>query len=457
MRLFKAVTLTAILSLLGLQPVIAADADATIVGEEQEESALQQSIRLRERIELISEELARLESEFSPYDYRLQESLQALTDVYLEIGDFQQAGSILERRLQLVRTTEGPASMLQLPIIDELIANDIRLSDWNSVTDRFEFVQFLHSQDDDVDAESRLQAKNDLAMWNLSMVYLLEPPRRIRAFRAARAEIRENTRLAEELYGEDSMESVAWLYQEAVLQYQIAAVLLAEDELGVYARDEILYMEGRSVESYLREGLNLLKRIREIAEEQGNLETVAMAMTYEADFQMLLELGTAARLYRQAMDKFAEAGLSREQVDGFFQRPVILPVPEFHTRLEDAIGNQEAVGFQILTAQDGENSMHLGTFVAWSDSLPYAHRPDLPAAAADLEAALNYDQIEMTFTLNSRGTTRNPKITESTTDSSRYRSNAREALRDMQFRPFFEGGRWRRTENLSISYLILPD
>ena len=456
MQLFKAAILAAILPWLGLQSAKAADAAPP--NEDSTTSALEQSVRLRERIESLNEQLADLESEYGPYDYRLQEPLQGLTAIQIELGDYRAAESILERRLQLVRTTEGPASLLQLPIVNELIDNEIRQSDWRSVTDRFEFVQSLYGQDANADPESLLRAKNDVALWNFANMYLFAPSSRIRAFREARELIRENSRLAEDIYGEDSMELVTWLYQYAVLQYQLVAVLVAEDELGVYARDEILYTEGRSAESYLREGLGLVKRIREIAEGAGDPETEAMAMTYEADYQMLLELGTAARLYSQAMDKFVEAGIDSEQVARFFQRPASLPVAKFYSRLEDAIQYQDESGFQMSPAVNGEPpELHLGTFVAWSHSLPFAQQPDLPAAAADLESVLEYHEIAMSFSLNSRGTTRDPRITDANTERARVRRRARDALRDMQFRPSFENGRWTRTENLSIRYLVLPD
>jgi hypothetical protein len=428
---------------LGLQPVLAAD--GPVADEQPGDSALQQSIRLREQIEQLNEQLADLESEYGPFDFRLLEPLRGLTDIQLDIGDYEQAGSTLERRLQLVRTVEGPASLQQLPIVQQLIANDIRLSDWGSVTDRFEFIRSLYGQDADTDPETTMRVKNDLALWNFANVYLQEPVRRLRIFRQAREAIRENTRAAEDLYGENSMELVTWLYQNAVMQHQ-------------HARDEILLAEGRNAESYQREALNLVKRIRDIAAESGDLEAEAMAMTYEADFQMLLELGTAARLYSQAMDKFIEAGLDSNRVDGFFQRPAILPVAKFYPRLEDAVRSQDEAGFAFLPTPEGEPpAMHLGTFVAWSESLPYSERPELPAAAAELESELEYFEIAMDFTLNSRGTTRNPDITDSNTDRARVRRDARQALRAMQFRPYFEEGRWRPSGDLSIRYLILPD
>ncbi len=457
MLLLRAVSLsTFVMFCMGLQSALAADGPTA--DEQANNSSLQQSIQLREQIDQLNSRLADLESEFGPFDFRLLEPLQDLTAIQLEIGNFEQAGSILERRLQLIRTIEGPASLQQLPVVRELISNDIRLSDWESVSDRFEFIQSLYGQDTELDPETALRVRNDVALWNLANVYLLEPLRRIRAFRQAREVIRENTSFAEDRYGEDSMQLIDWLYQSAVLQYQLIAVLLADDELGVYARDDILLAEGRSAESYQREALNLVKRIRDIAAASGDLEAEAMAMTYEADFQMLLDLGTAARLYRQAMDKFVEAGLDEDRVAAFFQRPVALPVAKFYSRLEDAVRVQDEAGFAVLPTGDAEPpAMHLGTFVAWSESLPILARPDLPDAAAELDSQLEFYEISMEFTLNSRGTTRNPDIKDSTTDFARVRRDARQALRDIQFRPFFEEGRWRRTGELSIRYLILPN
>jgi hypothetical protein len=449
----KAISLAVMLGLVVVAPhAIAADA------ETQSESAIQRSLRLQEQIDLINAEIEALESEFGPYDRSLLESLRSLTDIMLEIEDYEQADDILERRLQLVRVTEGPQSLNQLPLMEELITNDIHRGDWESVTDRFDSLYWLKSQDPEVDPLTILQARDDVIDWQLQAVYLVEKNRRINAFRDARELIRQNTRLAEDTFAQDSLELVYWLYREAVLQSQLLSLLLAEDELGVDARDQILLVETRSAESYLREGLNLVKRIREIAAAAGDLEAEAMAMVYEADFQILLDLGTAPALYREAMDKMLEAGLSQATVDGFFQRPVVLPAPEFHASLADAIAYQDGYGYQLIPGRDGDaDRVHLGTFIAWSDSLPIARRPALPEQARVLDEALQLEELEIEFTLNSRGYTRNPDILEASTEQARIRRKAREALKDVKFRPWFVDGRWQRVRDLRITYQILPD
>jgi len=441
--------------------LIAADAgsgaDATEDGTSLE-SALQESIRLQEQIARINEQLADLETRFGPYDPRLLEPLQALTDTLLQLRDFDEAGSILERRLQLLRTSQGTRSLEQIPVIGELIANDLERRDWESVADRFEFIHLLNEQNAGVPPDVVLASRQDLALWNFAQVYLEPPLQRLRHFQDARELLRDNVEAAEELYGENSLELLPWLYQRAVLQYQLVAVVVADDELGVSARDDILLVEGRSSESYLRQGLNLVNRMQEIARYNGDREAEAMAMILDADFQRLLDLGTAARRYREARDMLVEAGLPENEVEDFFRRPVILPVPHFHSRLSAAVAYQDSNGFRVMTGDDGEVELiDLGTFTAWSESLPFARRPDLPAATDWLDEALNYHELELEFSINSRGYTRNPDILDSSTDSARVRRDTRNALRDMQFRPSFEGDRWRRVDTVRLRYQVLPD
>ena len=101
--------------------------------------------------------------------------------------------------------------------------------------------------------------------------------------------------------------------------------------------------------------------------------------------------------------------------------------------------------------------MHLGTYRAWSDSLPFAVQPPFPQATRELESLLETHQMEIEFSLNSRGYTRNPDILEANTEASRVRRDAREALRVMQFRPWFRDGRWRRVDDLRLTYVIPVD
>lgn len=433
---------------------VTAQAPEEPVDPEPFSSALQESIRLQEEIDRYNSQIADLESELGPFDQNLLESLQGLSGALIDALDFEEANRVLERRLQLIRTLEGPASTSQLPVIEEAIANDIRRQDWDSITDRFEFIFWLKSQAQDIDTAGQLEARELVLLWHLTAVSLDAPVDRIRHLQEAREHLRQGLGLAEDTFAEDSLDLAHWYYREALLKYQVASFLVSEDELGYYAVQDIAQIEARGPSDFMREGLNTVKRIRDIMELRGDPEAEAMAMIYEADFQMIMDLGTAARLYREAMDKLLEAGISSQQIDAFFERPISLPVPQLHTSLADAVAAHDAMGFVAATEEGGMTD--LGRFVAWNESLPFTRRPAIPAAAITAADYIPLHEIVLEFDLNSRGTTRNPTIIESSTDSARVRNEAREAIRDMRFRPRFEDRRWRRMEDLRITYAVPP-
>ncbi len=422
---------------------------------EAEETALQLSIELDQQRSRYDEQIASLESEFGPFDRTLLEPLQGLATLLIEIGDFTQADGILNRRLQLLRTLEGPANLSQIADVGAMISNDIRREDWQSVTDRFDYLHWLQTQNPDVDTTTRLKAMNDLSAWHLTSIYVDQPRARIRHFLSSRQLQRDMISLAEEEFGEESEALIPWLYRYAVEQHRIFAFLLSEDELGVDAKDHIFGFEARQPNNYLREGLDIVKRIRKIVGATGNVEAEAMAMIYVADFQMLLDLGTAASLYRSAKEKLAEAGIDEERIEAFFARPVVLPELQFHQSLDVALAQQSGYGYTVVPAEgDNDVVVHMGDFIAWSESLPFARRPLIPEQASTVSTEL--DVVELRFTINSRGTTRNPRAQTADPDTARLKRDAQDAVKKMQFRPKFVQRRWRRIENVTMRYIVPP-
>lgn len=440
-----------------LAPVTLVAADDPLPSATETESPLLRSVRQEEEIARYESSIAELESSFGPFDASLLEPLGGLADRLVESGDYEGAASLLERRLQLIRTVEGPQSLSQLAVVDEIIRNDIRRQDWDDITGRFEYIYWLRSQDPAAGPEVLLGARDDVIKWLFASVYLGEPTRRVRNFQTARSLSRENLQLAEEIYSSTGAGLVPWLYRHAVLQHRLYAFLEAEDELGYWAREEILQIEARTRESYLREGLNTVKRITDILVAEGDLEGAAMGALYEADFQMLLELGTAARRYRDAMGMYQDAGIDQQRIDDLFLRPAVIPVPEFHGTLAAELAFQESLGLTLGSQSDPkQKSIDLGTFTAWDESLPFAARPPVPDTAVAVLEAYQLNELEMEFSLNSRGKTRNPEILRSEPEGARLGRKAREAVKAMQFRPRFIDGRWQRVEDARIRYLVPP-
>jgi hypothetical protein len=164
-------------------------------------SAVQESIRLQEQIDEYRVRLIEIESLGGPYDTRLSEILQGLTNVLVEVRSFDEVDKLLARRQLIIRTNEGPASLSQLPVVEQAIANDIRRGDWEAVTERYEFIFWLRSQNIDTNPVAQFEARNDLIDWHLTAVYLDRPNRRVRHLMQARLLDRQNLGDTQDHYG----------------------------------------------------------------------------------------------------------------------------------------------------------------------------------------------------------------------------------------------------------------
>lgn len=430
-----------------------ADSAADVLLENRS-SALELSIQLTEQIALFENKISSLESESGPLDHRLIEPLEGLSALLIEAGLFEEAERLINRRLQLIHVAEGPESLSQLATLADLLANNIRLGKWSEVTKNFENINFLHSRNSEADPSSMLNSLDAIRSWHLTAVYVDEPRSRIDHFQDSRELQGRIRRFAEHSFAENSPQHIPWLYQDAVEQYLIAAIISSEDELGVDARDTILRREMLPLDAYLRKGLNTIKRIGEIVEAMNNAEAKAMAMIYEADFLMLQQNGNAGRKYRSAMDQLAEAGVEQARIDAFFLRPIVLPVSEFYFSLAEAVAAQNAYGYRISFDEDDKEIVHMGTYVAWSESVPYAERPELPKLAESLETELR--SVDVKFTIWQRGNTRTPRAQRSNPDTVRIRRDAQDAIKDMQFRPRFANRRWKRLRDVTMNYLYPP-
>jgi len=423
---------------------------------------LQASSELARQQSAYEQQIAELESEFGPLDFRLIEPLRGLSELFRQKGNTAELQSTLSRRRQLLRVSEGPTTLNQIPVIAEQIRLDALRGEWGVVTEHYEAIFQLHLQQSNANPEALLSSLNDIRAWHLLAMHLDVPERRSQHILASREVQNRLFGWANQLYEENSMELVPWLYSFASESYRITNFLSAE---GLLPDDQDNFLARSST-------LDLIYRIQAIAEARANPEAQAMAMIYLADFQLLRReptqssfggrvqangRGVADQTYRRAMSMLEEAGVEQSRIDEFFARPMPLPVPGFHWSIDSALAQRTAQGYHAASMAEGEppgrGDFHIGQF-AWTEFLPKAKLEEAPGLAELV--AINRGSARLRFRINSVGIARSARVVKAEPDNSQIKSAVRDIVSVLQFRPAFIDGRWRPMRNVTLDIKLPP-
>ncbi len=423
------------------------------------------------------EALAEIEARGGPFDPMLIEPLQAMTRLLEERGEHQRVAELQQRRLALMRTNLGLESPRLIPLLREMVLTGIRIGAAEQVTDHLRLIRHLSAAEDD--PESLLRAMDSLAHWHLTGGAADSSQRRARDFFKARELIEEAEDVALELHGEDNPALAPWLYRGAMNLYQLVAVINTNAGLSGPALRELVRHDGGMKlrtsargfsfnpigattvtpvvergelvgELYLREAMGKIDDIGEIFASADNPEAEAMALIYRADFQLLLGRGTAFGQYRDAIGLLREAGIAEDRIEHFFSRPQPLPADRFHATLEAAIADHEAA-LAAWRPQAGD-AIHVPPFAAWDQSAPNMRAP--LSANAFWELPPNHHAIELEFNISSRGGVSSVEIIAAEPDDRRSRRLARDAARQLRFRPPLEEGRGQRLRDVRMQFLL---
>ena len=423
------------------------------------------------------ETLAELESLNGPFDPSLIEPLQAMIRLLEEQSEHERIAELQERQLALMRTNLGLESIELIPLLEDMVLTRIAIGEFEGVTDNLQMIRNVSANDED--PEVLLRAINMLAHWYLTGGAGDGSRRRAANFFEARELIEDLEDAAEELYGEDDPAMVPWLYSSAMNAYQLVGLLNSGEGAGGATIRELVRHDGATRlrtsargfslnplwsgtvtpvieqgelvgELYLRQGMGKIDDMADIFDERGNLEAQAMAMIYRADFQLLMDRGTAFSRYREARELLREAGVPAERIDLFFSRPQLLPVSRFYPTLEEAIAHQEA---ELASWQpEQEDAIYVAPFKAWDESAPNVREPVSDNVFWEFEN--DYHQIDLEFRINSRGGVSSVDIIAAEPDDRRSRRLARNAARDLRFRPAMEEGRGQRLRDVQMRVLL---
>lgn len=440
--------------------------------------------QLDEQLAAYTAQIEELEFESGPYHNSLIEPLESMIQLLQEKGDYEQVAAMQNRQLQVMRTALGFEHPDLIPAVQAIIANQKLLGNWQEISDNLEHIRHLQASQNNDDPALLLAAINDQIAWLHGRIAIGTRENLVSNFFKARALCEEMEDLATDRYAKDSIESVPWLYKRAYNSYQLVQFLTASNGVGSSFVERLTRREGTLKldtfnrhslgigsfsgpfsnvpvvdgklpfgYAYFREGYSQVNKIKNILQQGDNLEAQAMAELYLGDFQLLSGRGLAIRSYRDAQKMLLEAGVDEEEVRWFFQRPMIIPMEQFHSSFKEAVAEQKRR--LTLIEPVSEEKVHLGLFTAWHKSLSSTPLP--MSADALLPSGLPYKTVDLSFSVSSRGKVSSLDSIESASAEREVERISWRKVKDIRFRPAIIDGKAKRVKDVLMRYRLVEE
>jgi len=439
-----------------------------------------------EQLAAYEQQIENLEFEFSPYHPSLIEPLESMIELLIESENYERVLELQNRQLQVMRTGLGFEHPDLIPLLQSMMSTQMALGDWEGISDQLDHIRHLQSTMDGDNTELILSAIQDQIDWLFSRITIETDSRReqVRNFFKVRDLYKEIEDLAEDAYGEDSIEAAPWLYKVAHNEYHLVRFLNASRGVGSESIDRLVRQEGTfKLESqnrsglrsgslfgnssvtpvvdkgrpigdrYLRDGYSMINKIQDAVEENGDIEAQAMLKIYRSDFQLLADRGTAIRGYREARDMLLEAGIAEEEVLWFFERPTVIPMETLHLNFADAVAELRG-RIEPLASEIGEE-MHLGLFTAWTRELDSTPMPQAKNSFWELDYPLKF--ADVSFSVNSRGRASSVDVLATGPSELESKRSVWRSVRDMHFRPAMIDNKARRVKDVHLRYQFIDE
>lgn len=451
-----------------------------------------QTTELMQELQRYETQLEDYEFEYGFLDLRLLEPLQSIETLHQSLGDYEEVKSIQSRRLQITRTAVGLTHLDIVPLVEALVRTEMRLGNWEQVSDHLEHLRTLAVSNYGIDSEQAMLAQERQASWFMTRVYVDRDRARATNFMEAREIFKKLLISAQAKYAEDDLRLVPWLNKRAYSLYLLVAGLNADSSVVTNwiretarrdgpARLETLRARGFNRPfsvggfnqvipvtegdepvgvAYLRQANGFINDIAEIAEANDDSEMAAMARLYHGDYAYLQGRSVGRQDYREAKEMLMKVGIDEARLEAFFNRPMIIPVPIFFTRFgeleafqHDMVAGQLLAETELKEESDPwDQPLHLGSFRAWEPGLAFVPMPVPYDELLALETPIY--SIDAKFRITSSGRVSGVKVLAMEPEDRRTRRRAVRAMRMLQFRPAFYGSRARARENVELRYQI---
>ena len=197
----------------------------------------------------------------------------------------------------------------------------------------------------------------------------------------------------------------------------------------------------------------MVKNIQEVVEENSDIEAQAMIKIYRSDFQLLSDRGSAIRSYREARDMLLEAGIAEEEVNWFFERPMVIPMETLHLNFADALDELKGRIEPIASVKDQE--MHLGIFTSWTEALISTPMPQSKNSFFKLDHPFKY--ADVSFSVSSRGKASSVDVLVTGPQELDSKRSISRSVRGIHFRPAIIDNKARRVKDVRMRYQFLDE
>lgn len=316
----------------------------------------------------------------------------------LAAGQHETAERHLLEALQIIKINHGLRSVRQIEPLALIMQAQIIQGDWRALDSHADYFRWLNSRNLRSDFSAYLAGMTRLDELLLLASTREDNPQAARYLVLARNLNWQAVNAIEATLGDDSPVLLPWFYRIALKHYY-QSTLIRRRGLTSYAfkSDADSLVSGWSMpkqemlQMSYRVGEELLARMVDLAVGQAassdssapdRARRLGALRSLQADWQLLFGYHEKAWAgYRAAYRAMEDAGLPASEVDGFFHRPRLLPLPETRALGETTI---EPAADEVLA------------FTPLSPLYPGAPAPPSPAfqgVAATSVARLHFDLV----------------------------------------------------------------
>lgn len=323
--------------------------------------------------------LSDMEDSFGLVNPRLLEPIENLADTLIQLEQYDEADEHLDRAIRIIRAEGGLYTEYQRPLFVKKVENYSKQGDWGGARENLEHLSWLYTTKSIILDEKLVE--DLLLLSHIHLRALVEDLSFFQGYHLTQSARTQGMALAvaKSIWGATDERIVPMIYDQLRLLHMQTSALWHGGPASLVLRQEVATEGAYSSRYDLNEahylaGLLLLDELVEIyaEDERKNLEGLAMAKVYLADWHILYDKPREAEeTYRLAYEGLLTAGVEASVLDELFSQPLIIPDTRFYAAAEDAVVAKQN---KIVTLGDQETQDYL-MFREWSSELPNVRSP----------------------------------------------------------------------------------